>query len=67
MSAPEHRLGARYSRWVLAGRELPQSGTSGAVMTDESRLRRPQPPGMNVQPVGQLPFGQPTCHQGPSR
>jgi hypothetical protein len=41
--------------------------SSGSVITDESRLRRPQPPGMNVQPVGQLPFGQPTCHQGPSR
>ncbi len=52
---------------MLARVSCARNESSGAGLTCGSRWRRPQPPGMNVQPVGQLPFGQPTCHQGPSR
>jgi hypothetical protein len=50
----------------IAG-SVTRCGTSEAVLTEGSRWRRPHGPGMNVQPAGQFPFGQPTCHQGPSR
>lgn len=33
----------------------------------DRRKRSNHPPGTKVQPDGQLPFGHPTCHQGPSR
>jgi hypothetical protein len=72
---PRHRtlvagrggVGRHHRAVAVGGVELPPTGTSVAGLTCGSRWRRPQPPGMNVQPVGQLPFGQPTCHQGPSR